>query len=67
MPTAQIHRFRDKVAAYIGTGPTQYLTPKEARALARGLVAAARSCEREAFGASTCGTITVPLSLGETP
>ena len=39
---AQVHRFRDKVAAYLGSGETVYLTPKEAAAFARALNAAAR-------------------------
>lgn len=65
MATAQVHRFRDNVAIYVGTGPTQYLTPKEARALAKALNKAARSCASEPFAQSTCGTVTVPLSLKE--
>jgi hypothetical protein len=65
MAIAQVHRFRDRVAVYIGTGPTQYLTPKEARAIAKGLNKAARSCDAEPFAQSTCGTVTVPLTLKE--
>jgi hypothetical protein len=65
MATAQVHRFRDSVAAYLGNGDTTYLTPKEARKLARALNGAARSCEREGFAASTFATVT--LKLGEPP
>lgn len=63
MAIAQVHRFRDRVAAYLGAGPTTYLTAKEARAFARALYRAARSCERESFVDSTCGTVRIPLTL----
>lgn len=53
---AQVHRFRDRVAIYTGTGATVYLTPKDARRLARAINTCARSCDREAFTESTCGT-----------
>ena len=56
MVYAQVHRFRDKVAAYLGGGETVYMTPKEARQLARALNKAAKSCETESFVDSTCGT-----------
>jgi hypothetical protein len=52
MNSGQIHRFRDSVAAYIGTGATVYMTPGEARAMARALNRAARSVEREPFARS---------------
>lgn len=45
---AQVHRFRDRVAVY--------LAPKDARRLARAINTCARSCDREAFTESTCGT-----------
>lgn len=47
--SGQVHRFRDYVAASIGTGPTVYMTAKEARAMARALNKAARSVDSEAF------------------
>ena len=47
MKTAQIHRFRDLVAAYLGSGETVYLTPLDARHLAQGLIEAARDVERQ--------------------
>lgn len=56
---AQVHRFREKVAVYVGGGETAYLSAKNARKLARALNAAARSCERETFVDSTCGTVNV--------
>lgn len=40
---AQVHRFRDHVALYIGTGATVYLTPKDAREFARQITKAARN------------------------
>jgi hypothetical protein len=57
---AQVHRFRDKVAVYVGGGETVYLKPANARKLARALNAAARSCDKESFVDSTCGTVNVP-------
>ena len=47
MKTAQIHRYGDKVAIYIGTGQTVYLTPKEAKAIAKVLNAGARNIREE--------------------
>jgi len=47
---AHAYRFRDLVALAIpGAGDTVYLTPKEARQFARGLVAAAKSIESVRF------------------
>ena len=57
---AQVHRFRDKVAVYVGSGKTVYLSPGNARKLARALNAAARSCDKGPFVDSTCGTVNVP-------
>ena len=47
MKTAQIHRYGDKVAIYIGTGQTVYLTPEEAKAIAKVLNACARNVKEE--------------------
>jgi hypothetical protein len=63
LKSAQVHRFGDNVAAYV-TGQrerngTVYMTPKEARALARALNKAARSCKNETFTANTVGTIVI--------
>ena len=38
MVTLQVHRFGDKVAIYIGTGATVYLTTDEALQLGRQLM-----------------------------
>lgn len=54
---AQVHRFRDKVAAYLGSGETVYMTPQDARWFARQLNAAARDIkERPNFCDSQFGT-----------
>ena len=54
---AQVHRFRDRVAVYIGTGETVYMTPEDARKLARALTKTAKSIKTETFAESTCGTM----------
>lgn len=52
----QVHRFRNKVAAYIRPythdGCTAYMQPGEARAYAAALIACADDCERLQFSAS---------------
>jgi hypothetical protein len=55
MTTAQVHRFRDKVAVYVGNGETVYMTAKEARALARAIGKVAKSVETQTFAQSDCG------------
>lgn len=62
----QVHRFGDYVAVYIGTGETVYLDPKQARAVARALTKAARSCDLEDFASSTCGTVIFDFSEART-
>lgn len=47
--SAQVHRFGDYVAVYIGTGETVYLNPKQARQFAKAINKAARSCDTESF------------------
>jgi len=44
-----VHRFRDTVAVYIGTGATVYLSTKEAVALARALNACSRDIKKSSF------------------
>lgn len=39
--SAQVHRFRDHVALYVGNGETVYITPADARTLADALNACA--------------------------
>lgn len=51
-PTANVHRFHERVAVSLPIGPTQYLTPCEARALARALRACATDVDRVKFVAS---------------
>lgn len=43
--SGQAHRFQDRVAVYIGTGETVYLTPRDARQLSRAINRIAKSCE----------------------
>ena len=59
---AQVHRFRDRVAVYAGKGETVYLSPKNARKMARALNAAARSCDKESFADSASLTVTIEES-----
>lgn len=57
--TAQIHRFRDKVAIYVGTGETVYLTPREAYQLGQHLTIFAQDCEFVEFVDSDKSTFTI--------
>lgn len=63
--SGQIHRFRERIALYVGKGPehTKYLTPKQARKIARELIRCAQSVEREEFTESTFRT--VEFDVGE--
>ena len=49
---AQVHRFGDAVALYLGTGETVYLTPREARQFTRAINRVAKSCDAESFSES---------------
>jgi hypothetical protein len=49
----QVHRFRDSVALYIGTGETVYVSAADARKIARALNRAAKSCASEPFAQSS--------------
>lgn len=53
-----VYRFRDSVAMSARVG--NYVTAKDARRLARALIAAARSVEREPFTSSAVATTTLP-------
>ena len=64
MAYVQVHRFRSAVALAAGKGETIYLTPKDARRIARALNAAARSCDREPFHESTVGTFSAQCADG---
>ncbi|MCZ8104008.1 MAG: hypothetical protein O9972_39705 [Burkholderiales bacterium] len=61
--SAQVHRFRDHVAAslcgYGRNGSTVYMTPGEARALAAALTLAAYDCMSLPFVDSRCGTFEI--------
>lgn len=58
---AQVHRFRDSVAAWLGTGETVYMSPREARQLARALNKVARSVDRESFINSSGNTTSIEI------
>lgn len=66
-----VYRFRDLAAMHIGAGPTEYLTPKEARALAKALLECAQSIEKDTFCDSSFETRSfhlLPLQEGcDTP
>ena len=62
MAMIQVHRFRDKVAVYVGKGETVYIDPKEARAFAKALNACARSVTSEKFSESTFKTFELKVS-----
>ena len=54
---AQVHRFRGKVACYLGKGETCYLSPAEAIKLARALRACAQDVAKvPSFADSKVGT-----------
>ena len=59
---ARVHRFHDKVAAYLGTGQTVYMAAEEARAFGQALLICAQSVEEETFIKSTCGTFDIDIS-----
>ena len=54
--STQVHRFNDTVAAYLGEGPTAYMTPHQARELGKALIQAADDTDRVKFTASTLPT-----------
>lgn len=62
MTTAQIHRFGDCVALYVGTGQTIYITPKEAKAIAKQLNACAKDIAEHSFGKGTFKTYQIEFS-----
>lgn len=62
MSTAQVHRFGDCVAAYLGDGQTVYMTPGDAKRLAVALNKCARDCIANKFTDSKFTTFELPLS-----
>lgn len=61
MAHAQIHRFREKVAIYLANGSTVYLTPSEAKAVAKALNACAKDIKARGFGDSEFHTVEIKL------
>jgi len=59
--SAQVHRFGDCVAASLGTGETVYLTPKDAKKLARTLNACASNVKASRFVDSEFTTVGLEL------
>lgn len=56
---ASVHRFGDKVAVSVGDGSTTYLTPQQAKKLAKALNACAKSVLTEKFVDSHFGTVEI--------
>jgi uncharacterized membrane protein YgaE (UPF0421/DUF939 family) len=56
---AQVHRFHDKVAVYVGDGQTVYMQAAIARKLARALNACARSVDQTGFLQSKFETVEI--------
>ncbi len=55
--SAQVHRFRDHVALYVGNGETVYVKPQDARTLGEALLACADDVEIQPnFSLSQVGT-----------
>ena len=52
----QIHRFGDTVAMYLGEGETVYLTPKQAKEIAKALNACAKDCKDKTYLSGTFST-----------
>lgn len=61
MAQAQIHRFREKVAIYLANGSTVYLSPKEAKEIAKALNACTRDIKANSFANSQFHTTHVTL------
>lgn len=61
---AQVHRYYDCVAAYLGDGSTVYMTPEKARRIAEALNACARDvAEFPDFGNSQFHTFETDLPV----
>lgn len=54
--STQVQRFHDTVAAHIGTGPTTYMTPHQARELGKALIVAADDTDSVKFTQSNLAT-----------
>jgi hypothetical protein len=55
--SAQIHRFGNKIALSLGTGETFYLSPFDAKRIAKFLAEYAKDVEKNSFAKSKIGTI----------
>lgn len=65
MKTAQVHRFRNAVAIYVGTGETVYLTAQAASDIAEALRVCAENVRTEqSFAHSSFTTRTFVLEDG---
>lgn len=69
---AQIHRFNDTVALYVGTkeyadirGHTAYFDPEDARQLANALHRYAMDAKRKGYLESNIGTYELNIDQGE--
>lgn len=62
MKTAQIHRFGDCVAMFLSNGETVYMTPKDARKIAKNLNACARDVKHAKFVDGTFKTFEIDLT-----
>ncbi len=56
---ASVHRFRNKIAVYLGAGETVYLSVSQTRKLIEGLTRCADSVESESFCDSSFGILEV--------
>ena len=61
MKTAQIHRFGDCVAMFLSTGETVYMTPKDARKIAKNLNACSRDVKQSKYSNGTFKTFSIEL------
>lgn len=63
MNTAQIHRFREKVALSVpGHSETLYITPEQAQELALAIAEAARDTLEKTFTESTLRPVLIDLA-----
>lgn len=58
---AQIHRFGDCIAMFLSTGETVYMTPKDARTIAKNLNACARDVKQARYVDGTFKTFDLGL------
>ena len=61
---AQVHRFGDEVAVWLGDGKTIYLTPKAANAIADAMHQCTNDISCNKFTNSAFGTVNVDVTEG---